>query len=77
MALKSPRHPRARNNRIIGADFMNRTRIFELHFELMLRRDRRKSFFDSIDPSATSAVLNLLPLRHPRVQRSIWGIPVE
>ena len=37
-----------RNNRVIGAGFLNRTCAFEAHFE---SEPPKKSFFDSIGPS--------------------------
>ena len=40
--------PLARNNRIIGADFLNQSCAFDARLESMLLRDPSKSFFNSI-----------------------------
>jgi hypothetical protein len=39
-----------RNNRIIEADFLNRSCAFETRLELILLGDPLKIFFNSIDP---------------------------
>ena len=49
---KSPRHPTARNNRIIGLDFLNRTCAFETHFESMLLGEPSKIVFRQHRPNA-------------------------
>ena len=51
---KSPRHPTARNNRIIGLDFLNRTCAFETHFESMLLGEPSKIVFRQHRPDSAN-----------------------